>query len=41
MGKCDVVEYSLTALGKDRSVALESLEKWGDRNRAELVGRNC
>jgi len=35
------VEYSLTELGKDLSAASEPLEKWGDRNRAELLGRSC
>lgn len=35
------VEYSLTALGEDLSAALEPLERWGDRNRAELFSRNC
>ena len=34
------VEYSLTALGRGLSAALEPLEKWGDRNRTELVSRS-
>lgn len=35
------VQYSLTALGRELSVALEPLERWGDKNRTELLGRSC
>ncbi|MFI9507062.1 winged helix-turn-helix transcriptional regulator [Nocardia sp. NPDC052566] len=32
------VEYSLTPLGDELSVALRPLEEWGDKNRRELLG---
>lgn len=33
------VEYSLTELGRELSVALEPLAEWGDRNRSRIPGR--
>ena len=33
------VEYSLTPLGEELNVALAPLEKWGERNRGQVLGR--